>query len=57
MEAGPSKEELDILNGEIYNLKVIYTLPQQIDKELNAILLREEQQRELKGATDARSGV
>ena len=48
MAAGPSKEELDGFNGQLWNLMVIETLPSQIEKELQRILQNEDQQRELK---------
>lgn len=48
MEAGPSKDELDDINGRLFTLRVLYSLPQQIDKELKALLDNEDQQRELK---------
>jgi hypothetical protein len=55
LTAGPSKEELDDLNGQLFNLRVVEQIPQQIERELQRILEREKQNTELKELQNARS--
>ena len=53
-----SREELTDVQGQLHILRVIETMPQQIEEELQTILTQEEVQRELKesyGRTSIRS--
>lgn len=43
-----SREELTDIQGQLFAFKVIKTLPEQIEKELQSLLEQEKQQRELK---------
>jgi len=52
-----TREELYDLQGQLYMIRIVENLPNEIEAELQKLLKREEMQRELKETTSARTGI